>query len=423
METALRCGQTVLWVALTYKVARNAVWPYIVRTVPEKYRTLHESKMRVELRGGGAIQIGSLDLPDNLRGQGTDLCLIIVDEAAFTRDYDLEYVLDPMRLDNGAPLIGLCSPNGTRGWFYRYFRMGQDRSQTAIRSFQMPTWTNPHLPDIDAQMAKKRSTLPSVVFRQEYGAEFVDSSDQVFRGVRLCALASRREALPHQQVGATEGRLALRAGSEYFAGIDFARSGSDYTVVVVLERDSAGGLRLAWMERWGREEDRRQVDRIGAILEWCRPVVTLAEENSFGGVYVSWLREEYDVDVTLFKTTAQSKGPLVLQLAAAFEGQRLEIWPETEALGETLIDELSAYQRTQSEGGYVSYSAPDGLHDDMVMALALAYRAAEGDPSGGERADGFGEDLALYTVPGQEGLGSGRRLVERLLGKGLYAHA
>lgn len=390
VEVALATGRTVLWVALTYKVAKNAVWPYITRTVPAGYRRLHESRMRVELLGGGAIQIGSLDLPDNLRGLGTDVVLIVVDEAAFVRDYDVENVLDPMRLDNAARLLMLSSPNGQRGVFYRYFLMGQNPAQEAIRSFQMPTASNPCLPRVEAMLAEKRKRIPELVFRQEYLAEFVDNAGQVFRGVRLCALAARQLD--------SRGRPLVRAGVDYYAGIDFARTGADYTVVTVLERAADGGLRLAWLDRWGREEDRAQVDRIGAILNRFRPVRTLAEENSFGGVYVSWLREEYDVRVELFQTTAGSKGPLVLQGAAVFEGGRIEIWPEDDELGGVLIDELSSYERTVSDSGHVAYAAPAGLHDDLVMSLLLAVRAADGDPDGEDQADDFGSNPERYLV-------------------------
>jgi len=38
-----------------------------------------------------------------------------------------------------------------------------------------------------------------------------------------------------------------------------------------------------------------------------------------------------------------------------------------------LVGELMAYERTVTATGRSQYSAPDGLHDDTVMALALAW--------------------------------------------------
>ena len=41
------------------------------------------------------------------------------------------------------------------------------------------------------------------------------------------------------------------------------------------------------------------------------------------------------------------------------------IWPEA-------IDELEAFEYSVSDAGNVKTSAPPGIHDDIVMALALA---------------------------------------------------
>ena len=43
---------------------------------------------------------------------------------------------------------------------------------------------------------------------------------------------------------------------------------------------------------------------------------------------------------------------------------------------ETLLGELAAYGMERLSGGGFRYSAPPGLHDDTVIALALAWHAA-----------------------------------------------
>ena len=37
-----------------------------------------------------------------------------------------------------------------------------------------------------------------------------------------------------------------------------------------------------------------------------------------------------------------------------------------------LINELSTFTFEQTDGGLIKYSAPDGMHDDIVISLALA---------------------------------------------------
>jgi hypothetical protein len=42
-----------------------------------------------------------------------------------------------------------------------------------------------------------------------------------------------------------------------------------------------------------------------------------------------------------------------------------------------LIGELQAYEMERLPGGSFRYSAPDGMHDDCVMSLALAWQGAQ----------------------------------------------
>ncbi len=61
---------------------------------------------------------------------------------------------------------------------------------------------------------------------------------------------------------------------------------------------------------------------------------------------------------------------LIDSLAILFEKKRIVlpeavIWPEA-------IDELESFEYSVSDAGNVKTSAPPGIHDDIVMALALA---------------------------------------------------
>ena len=72
----------------------------------------------------------------------------------------------------------------------------------------------------------------------------------------------------------------------------------------------------------------------------------------------------------VYEFTQRSKAALVDSLAILFEKKRIVlpeavIWPEA-------IDELEAFEYSVSDAGNVKTSAPPGIHDDIVMALALA---------------------------------------------------
>ena len=57
-------------------------------------------------------------------------------------------------------------------------------------------------------------------------------------------------------------------------------------------------------------------------------------------------------------------------MALAFEQQRI-VLPRPD-LAPELIDELESFEYSVTESGNVKMSAPSGVHDDTVIALALA---------------------------------------------------
>ncbi len=399
VDEANAAEATVILAAPTYKTAKLGVWSYLVNNLEPRFRKVHEGDLVLELKGGGRVVVGSLDQADNLRGAGSGLCGIIIEEAAMVPDYPVENVLLPMLLDCRGWLLAISTPKGRRGYFYRYAMRGlsNDPKDATYKTWQMPTWVNPTLPDIDEQIDELRNSMPENVFRQEIGAEFVDDVGAVFRDVQLAELAER-------QVD-RKGMPRLVAGADYFVGIDFARSGQDYTFPIVLMKLPDGDLRLVWMDRWGRIADEEQIDRLAAILLHFRPRRTLAEANSFGAVYCAWMHSKHGITVELFETSGSSKGPLILQAAAAFEFHRVEIWPHTDPLGGVLVNELLSYERGVTSHDNPTYSAPVGFHDDGVMALAMAIRAADGEPDGTELSDGFESDLEQYIVRPSTGSG------------------
>jgi hypothetical protein len=76
--------------------------------------------------------------------------------------------------------------------------------------------------------------------------------------------------------------------------------------------------------------------------------------------------------VQAFTTTNASKTQAIEALALAFERSELAILADP-----VLVGELQAYERERLPSGMMRYSAPEGLHDDTVMALALAWQGMQ----------------------------------------------
>lgn len=76
--------------------------------------------------------------------------------------------------------------------------------------------------------------------------------------------------------------------------------------------------------------------------------------------------------------TNAAKANMVESLALAFERGEIRILNDP-----ILVGELQAYEMDRLPSGMVRYSAPEGMHDDTVMSLALAWQACA-RPSGAD---------------------------------------
>jgi hypothetical protein len=77
------------------------------------------------------------------------------------------------------------------------------------------------------------------------------------------------------------------------------------------------------------------------------------------------------ISVVGYQFTNASKAVAIEALALAFERGEIAIPDDP-----VLIAELLEFTGEQRAGGLLRYSAPEGLHDDCVIALALAWQGA-----------------------------------------------
>jgi predicted phage terminase large subunit-like protein len=102
--------------------------------------------------------------------------MVIVDEAAHIRGLEdiWNQELRPALSDRQGRGVFISTPAG-HNFFYRLFLRRDDGWQ----SWQYPTWSNPYV--AQAEIDQARRELPALVFRQEYGAEFVQLEGAMFR--------------------------------------------------------------------------------------------------------------------------------------------------------------------------------------------------------------------------------------------------
>jgi hypothetical protein len=359
VEEALRTRQSYMWCAPTYDQSRTAMDE--IKKALRNVAEFNESRMSATLAGGGAILFRSLDNSDNLRGKTA--AGVVIDEAAETEGDAWYEVLRPMLIDTNGWAWFVYTPKG-RNWIFNEWQLAMTRDDTAL--FHAPTLgveivggtltrkthalENPFIEF--AEIKQLYETMPETSFRQEILAEFVEVGGGVFRNVSQCATATAQSA--------------ASLNHTYVAGVDWALT-TDYTVLTIMD---ATTNEVVHIDRFSGVEYALQRQRIAATCARFNCAVIVAEENAMGKPNNDFLRQ-HGLPVRDFTTTNASKSTLIENLAAAFEHRHIRILNNAHLLGE-----LSAYEGKRLAGGGVQYSAPSGLHDDMVMSLALAWHAA-----------------------------------------------
>jgi hypothetical protein len=343
--------KSIGWVvAPTYDLA-DKVFREMVLIVAQHLRhrivTLKDNEKRIVLRNmaGGLSEIRgkSADNPVSLLGEGLDW--VIVDEAARLKPAIWEGHLTQRLLDKRGWALLISTPRG-KGWFYELFRRGQGQDPE-FRSWNNPSRTNPYLDE--ALIEAERDRLPERVFRQEYEGEFLEGSGQVFRNVRDCATGTLQDPRPDET---------------YYAGLDLAKV-EDFTVLVIVTRK----CEVVFVDRFHRLDWEIQVARIKAATERYHSPRTLVDSTGQGEPIYESLRRE-GVNAQPYAFTQRSKAALVDQLAILFEKRKIllpepRLWPGG-------IDELESFEYSVTDSENVRTGAPSGMHDDCVVALALA---------------------------------------------------
>jgi len=342
---ALSCaahGGAVAWVAPTYRNSRP-LWRLAERmTAPVADRLrIRRAERTIEFPSGGSISVYSADSPDSIRGEAFDL--VIVDEAAMMDERVWYDVLMPTLADRRGRAMLIGTPRG-RNWFWReYERCKQEKA-----AWRAPSTDNP-LQSIREAAERARQLVSERTYRQEWLAEFVDEAGGVFRGVRACV----RSVEPR-------GPFAL--------GVDIGRD-EDYTAVAVFDIGQSAVLRV---ERWRHEDYTRTVQRIAQIAREYQTVEVVVEQNAAGAPVIDYLASQ-NVPVLGATTTASTKRAIVERLAWAIERGEI-VLPEDDYV----LTELEQFSQQRRRDGTYEYSAPAGMHDDCVMAIAWVYSRAAG---------------------------------------------
>jgi hypothetical protein len=143
----------------------------------------------------------------------------------------------------------------------------------------------------------------------------------------------------------------------------------DYTVITVIDLETK---EMVYKDRFNRVDYPTLEDRLLQVYNTWHLSAMVVEANSIGRPVIDHLVQK-GIGVTPFTTTNATKQSIIQGLQSAFEHDSIKIIDDP-----VLIGELLSFESKRSASGSFQYSAPEGLHDDCVMSLALAWYAVNG---------------------------------------------
>jgi phage FluMu gp28-like protein len=309
---------------------------------------INKSELHIKFINGSIIYFRSGEREDSLRGY--TLNYLIIDEAAYIKDEVWSTVLRPTTLVKGKKVLFLSTPKG-RNWFYQIAMRGYGEEFTQYVTYKASSFDTPFISEEELMEAKL--SLPENIYKQEILAEFIDDGGEVFQNLKKVSVLSKYPS--------------HNSNEKYYAGLDFGRQ-NDYTVLTIL--DSEGNLVDFYRER--QKSWDIIISEVVSKLRQYKPQI-FAEVNSIGDVLFENIRKQYS-GIQPFVTSNDSKQNIIEDLIMVLNEEKLKL--PTEDLNFDLYREMSQFTYEYSpRTRKVRYTAPNGLHDDCVISLALANHA------------------------------------------------
>lgn len=339
-------GREFWWVAPVSSVASIA-FKRLKRGIPSHFiRAIisSEGKESITLINGAVIRFKSGEKTDSLYGE--DVWAAVLDEASRMRVEAFHAIRSTLTATRGQVRI-IGNVKGRKNWFFigcRKAEAGEPghiyRKITALDAVAAGVFPMEELDDA-------RRALPEHVFKELYLCEASDDGGNPF-GLKFI----------RQNIAPLSNKAPVVFGG------DLAKS-VDWTVLHPLDEDGVtthGHTRfqMPWKETMGR------------IRMICGSTYTVLDSTGVGDPIVEQLQGP-GMNVEGLKFSSASKQMLMEGLAVAIQQGEVQ-YPDG-----VIVSELESFEYEYTRTG-VKYSAPEGSHDDCVMALALAVYARKSRP-------------------------------------------
>ncbi len=363
-------GRQFWWVSPTLSMARSQAFTRTQAGLraggfPMDLLGINDTRMTIRLPDGTVLWFRSGEEPDTLYGDDVMAC--VIDEASRQREAVFVAIRTTLTATRGRLRI-IGNVKGKKNWAYRqarkaeagepdwsWARLTAADASTALIPRRLPDGRVHWRPVVDPEeIIDARRTLPAAAFQELYEAVAADDGTNPFGLEAILAC-----------VGPISG------GMPAAWGVDLAKH-VDWTVAHALD---AEGRTCQWSRFQKPWTETTEVVRglLGAS------VPALVDSTGVGDPIVEMLQrgparsDAPRTNIEGYKFTQPSKQQLMEGLAVALQ-QREVSYPAG-----VIVNELESFEYEYRQGG-IRYSAPEGSHDDCVMALALARHCLRGRP-------------------------------------------
>ena len=350
-------------------IISDRIQDLLARLTRRQRKAWIEKQQRTQVLFRNGSRIIALPCSENLL-RGYTANVVITDEANFFEHDDRIFfsVLMPMLATTDGTLIVSSTPWNQDSVFYTFYN-------DEAFSRHLVTWRDA----VEAELIKPdfieqmRKLLPMERFQREFEAKFVEDVDSwLAQSLIVSCIDSQLE--PYDFTSAPVGT--------FYAGIDLGKH-QDYSVVAVVEKGEEA-LKLVHVHRFPLETQYASV--IGYIKSLCDRWRTVREVypdvTGVGDYIVEDMKSAGVPNVVGVTFTLQSKEEMATILRETMrEGElRIPYTPTRRITDLDLTSELNVERYELSKSGHIKYSHPEGTHDDVFWAIALAVYGARKGP-------------------------------------------
>ena len=339
LKELLKDNRRVLVVAPTYglteRVLRHIEQWTAIGFPSIRDRISYSPTPHIKTEWGSSLECRSAEKPVGILGERYDL--VVVDEASKIPRKTWEIYIYPTTQIKGGKILYISTPWG-ENWFHEIW--------IRTKGFQFRSIDNPYFKKKDWEEARK--VLPEAVFQQEHEASFLPDAAAVFRGI--------------DKIVKDDALRDVITGHRYVMGVDLGKH-NDFTVLTVIDKWNNN---VVYFDRFKKIEYPFQKKRIIATAKRYNNARIVVDSTGVGEPIKDDL-ERSGLFIDDYHFSGKSKKELVEKLSIFIENQYIHI-PNIAVL----IDELKVFGYEITEKRNITYSAPQGLHDDCVISLGLA---------------------------------------------------